>query len=324
MDRAYRALFRAAQEAQRKAAALYLHDEGTNLIDIGWRIKESEGGTITNELAVRVHVKYKPRGFALEAFLRQRPEREILPERIGFPVDVIESNYSLQSILASPSRSVLAHKEPYSPLRGGISISHAWSNNYGTLGGIVSDRSSGVPMLLSAWHVLAGSFYVPSGMRIYQPGLGEGGRYRTIASLARHGMSAGIDAAVATLMPNESYSIEQLGIGDVTGEAAPLLDMQVTKSGRTTGITHGIIDGVGGILPISYGDFPRTIRNIVHIAQATSDEPVSAPGDSGSWWLESESRKAIGIHFAGSNDPEYGLAIAMPQVLQALDVAIIT
>ncbi len=322
MDRAFRALFRKADEARKKAAALYLHDSRTNLIDIGWRVKESEGGAVTNELAVRVHVKYKPRGLAFEAFARSYPERVIDEDRVGFPIDVIESDYALQSLPALAPRLIPTGN--ITPLYGGISISHAWSSGYGTLGGIVSDRATGTPMLLSAWHVLAGSFYVPSGLRIYQPGIGEGRGYRTIAKLTRHAMQVGIDAAVATLMPNERFTIEQFGIGNVVGETEPQLGMLVSKSGRTTGITHGVIDGIGGLLPLHYGGFPRTIRNVVHIAQAASNEAVSAPGDSGSWWLEAASRKVVGLHFAGSDDPEYGLAIAMPQVLQALDVSIIT
>ena len=51
---------------------------------------------------------------------------------------------------------------------------------------------------------------------------------------------------------------------------------------------------------------------------------VSRGGDSGSWWLEEDTHQAVGLHFAGQDDPETALAIAMPQVLDALNVDIVT
>jgi hypothetical protein len=39
--------------------------------------------------------------------------------------------------------------------------------------------------------------------------------------------------------------------------------------------------------------------------------------------LATASRQAIGLHFAGSNAPETALAMDMPAVLNALDVAVV-
>ena len=58
--------------------------------------------------------------------------------------------------------------------------------------------------------------------------------------------------------------------------------------------------------------------------QNLKEERSAQAGDSGSWWLEGATHRAVGLHFAGSNDPEYGLAIAMPQVLEALNIDIAT
>jgi endonuclease G len=136
-------------------------------------------------------------------------------------------------------------------------------------------------------------------------------------------MNEGIDAAVATLSGEREILNDQLDLGPVSGVTAPMLDMHVTKSGRTSEVTHGIITGVGGVKTIPYAGFERIVRHIVHIAQTPERGEVSAPGDSGSWWLEKGTNKAVGLHFAGDNMPEYGLAIAMPQVLAALNVDII-
>ena len=47
---------------------------------------------------------------------------------------------------------------------------------------------------------------------------------------------------------------------------------------------------------------------------------VSRPGDSGSVWLAGDDREAVGLHFAGGDAPERGLAIDIATVLTALDV----
>lgn len=51
---------------------------------------------------------------------------------------------------------------------------------------------------------------------------------------------------------------------------------------------------------------------------------VSRPGDSGSWWLDSGSRKLVALHFAGYTAMEAALAMSMPRVLDALDMDIAT
>ena len=106
------------------------------------------------------------------------------------------------------------------------------------------------------------------------------------------------------------------------GAAAAELGMKVRKSGRRTAVTAGLVTGVAGCIRQSYGGFARTIRNVVHIAPEAPGQIISAPGDSGSWWVENSTLQAVGLHFAGSDNPEFGLALSMPEVLKALDVEI--
>jgi|SRR5215470_4375764 len=308
---------RVARRALERAAAYHLFDSRVSLIDVGMRIEE-EKGQVTNELTVRVHVRHKPRGVAFEAFAARNPERVIDEQRIGFPLDIVEADYRPHPGLFGP---LPARAGVYNPLRGGISISNEWDFNYGTLGGKVIDRETGAEMILSAWHVLAGSAFAQPGLRIYQPGSGDRGQRRnTIALLSRHAMSAGIDAAVAEVTNARPIINDQLGLGPVTGVDSPTLGMSVAKSGRSSEITEGMIDGVEGVRTIRYNGFDRTVRHVVHIVQTAGGGEVSEPGDSGSWWLEKSSNQAVGLHFAGSDVPEYGLAIAMPQVFDTLQV----
>ena len=65
------------------------------------------------------------------------------------------------------------------------------------------------------------------------------------------------------------------------------------------------------------------IRGVVHIASPVGqDQLISNGGDSGSWWLDQDSRKAVALHFAGdaTSMRKYALAINMPLVLDALGV----
>ena len=162
-------------------------------------------------------------------------------------------------------------------------------------------------------------------MRIYQPGQWHGGRSEhTVARLTRHAMDQYIDAAVAELTGSRRLINHHLDLGPVTGVSAPDLGMRVIKSGCGSKVTVGIITGIEGRKAMYYDGIRQVIRHTVHIAQTPEGGEVSKQGDSGSWWLEEGTNRAVALHFAGSDFPEYGVAIAMPQVLDALSVDIFT
>jgi len=315
-------IWRAAQPALERAVALHLDDPNVSHIDLGWRILSSQGNRLAPELTVRLHVHQKLSGASFRAFAARQPRREFNAALIGFPIDVPQATYRLhrgrQLALRSNRRTQL-----YAELRGGISISNADSFGFGTLGGKVRDRQSGEEMILSNWHVLAGSWFARPGLLICQPALGDGGREAgAVAVYTRHAMNGGLDAAVAKLNGQRPLRNEQMEIGAVAGAAAPRLGMKVIKSGRRTGVTSGIITGVDGYTKQRYAGFSRIIRNIVHLAPEAPGQEISAPGDSGAWWLENSTARAAALHFAGSNQPEFGLALSMPEVLNALKVDI--
>ena len=312
---------RAGLLARKQAAALHLYNTRVTLIDLGWKLRD---GKLTDQLTVRFHVREKPRGLNFEAFAVQRPEL-VLPSEaaLGFPVDYIEATYHSQIGTPALATAAIQRDEFCDPLRGGISISNEWDYGYGTLGGLVKDRFTGDKMILSAWHVLASSAYTRAGLRIFQPGVGDGGTLRnTVARFTRHAMSQGIDAAVAKLEGYRSTLNEAYEIGSVAGAVEPMINMRLIKSGRASQVTHGMVSGVEGERPIWYGGLRRTIRHIVHIMQTPEAGEVSRGGDSGSWWLEEITHQAAALHIAGNDDPEYALAISMPRVLDALQIDI--
>jgi endonuclease G len=284
-------------------------------VDYGLRERD---GQILEERVLRVHVQQKLPRTELEA--RGIPE---VPDSIrGLKTDVLEATYRPQLWWGAPAVRPVADPRlaRADPLRGGISISNERQHSAGTLGGKVVDRRTGSAMILANWHVLAGDWVAQPGQRIYQPGRLDGGTAAdTVATLTRHAMSSGLDAAVADLDGTRQLVNDQLHVGPVRGVGTATLGMEVVKSGRTTGITNGRVTGVDGVAQITYAGVRRLIRMVVTISPLRDDE-VSRPGDSSSLWLARETRHAVGLHFAGSDVPERALANDVQPVLTALDV----
>ena len=104
--------------------------------------------------------------------------------------------------------------------------------------------------------------------------------------------------------------------------------MNVVKSGRTTSVTEGIIDGVGLSTRLNYGGGTvQSFRDQIHIVPRppwpSVDYEVSKGGDSGSVWINEATGKAVGLHFAGETDPspskEHAIANRMVDVAEKLN-----
>ncbi|HVM00298.1 MAG TPA: hypothetical protein VM324_13480 [Egibacteraceae bacterium] len=171
------------------------------------------------------------------------------------------------------------------------------------------------------------------GEPICQPGRFDGGTSAdVVAHLARGRLDRFMDAAVARLTGRRAYSPSVLGVGMVTGHTPPRLGMRVMKSGRSSGVTHGRIDGVSLSTTITWGSEKHYFEDQVHIVplhpwpQPDKDfEEVSEGGDSGAVWLEEATKRAVGLHFAGDvggvAENEHALANPMPRVAEALNVS---
>ncbi|MDX2032243.1 MAG: hypothetical protein SF339_16335 [Blastocatellia bacterium] len=307
-----------ARLAIEEAIRGHLYDPNVSMIGVGY--KEKAGVLQEDRLAIRFHVARKLTPFQLES---ARATTQPIPARIGaFETDVLQDRFSPQWWVRETRRGPRTVRQAV--MRGGVSISNERQNGRGTLGGLVADRVTGERMILSNWHVLAGDWGARIGQRIYQPGRMDGGTGRdTVARLARDAMSLNLDAAVARLTGDRPLINEQLGAGPVTGADAPSLGQQLIKSGCQTEITHGRVTEIESVLRMRYAGLDRLIRKVMVIEPRSPLEQVSSGGDSGSWWLDANARRAVGLHFAGSNAPERALALAMPSVLDALRVEIV-
>jgi len=303
----------------------WLRRPGVTGVDVGFKISGEE---LTDQLAVRVHVERKLPTEAL-------PDYEVFsvsgkPQKLGsFPIDVIEASYGPSQLPAPAELEDLVGLErttSFDPLVGGISVGNP-RVTAGTLGAIVWDRSDCAVSLISNWHVLAGADAAVAGEAIYQPGVADGGTAAdTVATLTRFRLDADMDAAIARLNGARGYSRDIIGLNPIPGIDNPALGMNVTKSGRTTGETQGVIDGISFSGTINYPNHgPNTFHDQIHIVPRPPwpavDYEVSRGGDSGSVWINEATGRAVGLHFAGETDPaptsENALANPMHKVAAA-------
>lgn len=145
-------VFRQLLDAQRISQAELLRRRGVVGVAIGYRNYKEQ---VTDQLAMAVLVEQKKPVEALSA-------EDLIPTDVnGARTDVIEIG------------RLEAHANPrdrYRPnIPAGVSIGH-YMVSAGTLGGIVYDRHTGQPLILSNNHVLANSNEAEIGDAILQPG----------------------------------------------------------------------------------------------------------------------------------------------------------
>ncbi len=308
-----------ARMARQEAIRGWLYDPNVSVIGLGWKELE-DGRVLKDNLAIRVHVKQKLYGFALEA-ANTKP----IPDKIqDFATDVVEGTYR-PHWLTSPEVATNQRARRAETMQGGISIGNERRNHYGTLGAWVVDQDDhSVSMILSNWHVLRSSWTAPDGLRIFQPGRLDGGQWSdTVAVLTRDAMDADLDAAVATLTGERALSVEQMELGPPRGVNWALPGMEVVKSGRASEVTRGRVTDFDMVVKLRYDGIERLIRHAFAVEQNGPLEEVSRGGDSGSLWLEADTNYAVGLHFAGSDQPERGLAMDIRTVLTQLNVALV-
>jgi hypothetical protein len=266
---------------------------GVHRLDVGYKF---EDGKPTDVLAIRVHVGDKKPESELEPWQR-------LPRVIeGIPVDVIQSNPQLQQ----------DREERFDPLVGGVAVGNTRHNFGGTLGAVVFDADSLEPMGISNHHALV-DVEGEEGDEIAQPNRGDPDD--VIGTLTRWDLN--LDCAVFTLNDSREISTGIVDFPDgVVGVTEPVVGMAVAKSGRTTGTTFGIVDGVS----------TEEFSVMPDPANPPPDGEISAIGDSGSMWIDVENSNAVGLHYAGEEDDtneEKAFAKRMVNVATALNIRVV-
>lgn len=306
-----------AEKILEKVRDKWLARDGVTAVDLGFKWSK---GRMTPRLSIRVHVARKKDRSELS------PD-DLFPKQLeGVLVDVIEAKYAPQALVGvRPEAAVEGRGKRFDVIPIGVSVGCKYSTA-GTLGAKVIDNQSNKEMILSNWHVLVGRPQARAGLSIWQPGWIDGGtkEENTIAKLSRWVLGP-FDAAVAELTgvrPVLTTTTEGKEVVDIT---SPRLGMSVWKSGRSTGHTSGFIDGVKMKVPLDYREAGNHVLDGVFRVipmPGTSSGEISTGGDSGAVWVDEESGKAVGLHFAGEigETPEHALAHEISQVIEKLDV----
>ena len=319
----------------RKKGQQFLENKNVTSVGVGFKVKD---GKRTDQLCIQYTVEKKLSLEGLEAAgIEKLPSSLTDDDGNEIPIDVVERRYETSVKIVEETEQLTdpqKRRKFQDPVFPGISISHI-EGTAGTLGAIVYDRQSGSPLVLSNWHVLHG----PTGRigdDIVQPGpFDGGGAPRTkIGELLRSHLGLAGDCAVC--------SIEGRGVETKVAELNVIprrmgkvnLGDKVVKSGRTTGVTHGIVARVGVVVKLNYGGSAGERQIGGFEIRPNPDKPaaqgeISSGGDSGSVWLmDDDTHKdvVVGLHFAGESDPdpneEHALACNIHSVVDKLDVSL--
>lgn len=119
-----------------------------------------------------------------------------------------------------------------------------------------------------------------------------------------------IDAAIAAINPMDNGD---LCVGNTTPDngygtpksqtAAPYVGQSVTKYGRTTSLTKGVVNGINATVNVTYDQGVARFTGQILISPLKRNQPFSAGGDSGSLIVAergADERKPVGLLFAGS------------------------
>lgn len=199
----------------------------------------------------------------------------------------------------------------------------------GTLGALVAD-DGGNQYILSNNHVLGRAGQAGSGEDVSQPGLIDNGcRVATVVAdftAAAPLGSSNVDAAIAAVRPglmSGAGEILDLGVPSSVVEA-PEVGMGVTKSGRTTGTTQGVISSINTDVNVQYqsgcGQGKKFVVGYTDQVVVTSSS-FSAGGDSGSLIVTNDTaHNPVALLYAGSSTTTIGNPIS--EVLTKLGAGI--
>lgn len=310
----------------RAKGADYLKDP--NITSVGVGLKNGNG-----PVCIQFTVGAKGES-AIETLGSARIPDAIEVDGVMIPTDVIERSYEPSFKIVEPEQPD-QRRSRVDPICPGISVSHI-AGTAGTIGLIVYDRTTGVPCILSNWHVLHGNAG-RIGDNIVQPGpFDDNNTFRNgSGTLLRSHLGPAGDCALASIRMR-SYDAGVFDLDVVPTHMARVdLGDHVVKSGRTTAVTYGIVRRVDVMARINYG-YPlgETVIGGFEVGpdpdHPSIDGEVSKGGDSGSAWLIAEKGKPstffAGLHFAGEakgNHDEHALVCYSESVQKKLDFVLV-
>ena len=214
------------------------------------------------------------------------------------------NGYPVRITFSPPARLAHApHFDRVRPLRPGVSINPdgLFPGFAGTLGGLVTHQDRAY--VVSNNHVLASNNPAAIGQPVYQPAGRDGGTLADAVATVVHfdpldiGVLNRLDIAVAEVtLPGPvnpiplDFFVQPLEVFRI-----PIVGETVRKSGRTTGLTSGLVGDTDALVNITY---PPPIGVLTFVGTVlVSGASFMAGGDSGSWTYDS-AMNMVGMGFA--------------------------
>jgi hypothetical protein len=299
-----------SQEIKRKldSTRYLLNIPGINGLSYGFK---RVSGKFLDEMAICVHVEDKLPKYKI-------PPGHLVPSEVnGEKTDVIQTRTRpLSDALITGYYDVLAP---------GISIGNTTAGSAGTLGAFIYGLDNEIPYVLTNYHVaLNWTKSGGSGIDISQPAIYDGGSpdYDLIGKTKDYYLDNDGDVAIIALNGERplNRATEITGISFYSVAEAQVGDL-ITKVGRTTGKTEGVVTSIGW-QTTNYGVLGnKTIWS--HFVHKTDDyEVMDGHGDSGSIMYDSSSGIAKSLLYAGSTDFHYGIGCSITTALQRLKCSI--
>ncbi|MFI6575737.1 DNA/RNA non-specific endonuclease [Nocardiopsis sp. NPDC050513] len=300
----------------------YLRDPNVSSIGIAHK---SRSGQSEGEIALQFTVDTKAEPEQLEELGTKRLPESIVVDGVEVPTDVLQRSYVPQFRVVAEAESTTRHKR-LDPALPGVSVGHV-EGTAGTIGCVVFDKHDGTPFILSNWHVLHGADGEP-GEDVVQPGRADDPHTdrNRLGRLERSHLGFEGDCAIATV-EDRRFDSDILDLGVAPEELGePEIGDRVVKSGRTTGVTHGVVRSPFKLAQIDYrGAGPRNILCFeigIDPAAPPANGEISLPGDSGSVWMFKDpggrpGTVLAGLHFAGEgrSDPDEHALACLPQLV---------
>jgi len=217
----------------------------------------------------------------------------------------------------------------------GSSVGPAGVTLAGTLGAFV--ERDGVLFCLSNNHVIGGCNHLPVGHPITSPSMLDAvagapriEQFAVVQSLVElhsgnlaHVRAQRTDAALGRVDRPEMVTSMQGTFYDTPGAtAAPLDGVRVMKVGRTTGLTHGVVESrIIRVMPLQYKDpnFAASVNYTdVWVVRSTEPGAFGLQGDSGALVVTEDGGAAVGLLFAVSQDGERAYVTSIDHALADL------
>jgi hypothetical protein len=301
-----------AISAYRAAVSKYFARPYVTGVDVGLKLTDGVHDA-SQGIVLRIHVAEKRSRRTLRG-------DEYIPRQFkGVRTDVVQARYrrggaQCDSLEARASRASI--------LAPGVRIGVA-NNGYGTLGMFVSRRKDPAnTYFVTAAHVVRFGASSNASSQIFQPSAEVTGAAMVASTADLH---LGLDAALCAVGPGLATTARAIDVDiNFAGTALPSIGETLQKSGASSCLTQGIVDGLGEYRDQAYVDELEGVGpafRVIPEAPATADLSVSLPGDSGSVWFDPVSGNLIGLDVRGPDHSGGGDQYAIASLMTAIESA---